>query len=192
MKTDLTIGILEVGCHWSTNGEALCFGPEHLAASARAYAPSVFAAPLVLGLPRIDDPAHGWVNRLGVVGSALVAQIDRMSDRAVERLRTREKRRLAASFFEPGAAGNPVPSVYYLKHVALLSDAPQLSSDFADREAEEASVRFREAYEHAVNQSVPPRGFEVDPERLELHRRALVFQMLNDCDYASAAIAVGA
>ncbi len=52
----------------------LPFTPDDLAACVKAYDPSVHEAPLVIGHPRTEDPAWGWVKALSLSGVDLMAE----------------------------------------------------------------------------------------------------------------------
>ncbi|STJ83865.1 phage-like protein [Escherichia coli] len=56
------------------HGKKLPFTPDDLAACVKAYDPSVHEAPLVIGHPRTEDPAWGWVKALSLSGVDLMAE----------------------------------------------------------------------------------------------------------------------
>lgn len=74
------IHIFKAGTHTDMHGKKLPFTPDDLAACVKAYDPSVHEAPLVIGHPRTEDPAWGWVKALSLSGVDLMAepaQLDR-------------------------------------------------------------------------------------------------------------------
>lgn len=106
------------------NGDSLSFSERDLAATAAAYDPAKHEAPLVVGHPKTDDPAFGWVQSVTASGPDLEV-IPRAVDAAfAEMVREEKFTRISASFFLPSAPGNPVPGTYYLKHVGFLGAAP--------------------------------------------------------------------
>ncbi len=120
------------------DGRAIEFTDADLQASAQAYDPAKHEAPLVVGHPKIDAPAYGWVNALNYADGlqALPHQVDAQFAELVAAGRFKK---ISASFYLPDAANNPVPGVYYLRHVGFLgAAAPAVkglkSAAFADTE----------------------------------------------------------
>ena len=58
------IHIFRPGRHTSMQGATIDFGEGDLIATAKAYDPTRHEAPLVIGHPRADAPAWGWVGGL--------------------------------------------------------------------------------------------------------------------------------
>lgn len=65
--------IFKAGTHTASSGQTLTFSAADLAATAAAYDPAAFSAPLVVGHPELDKPAYGWVNALAHADDALEA-----------------------------------------------------------------------------------------------------------------------
>ncbi|MCB1762183.1 MAG: hypothetical protein KDI27_03465 [Gammaproteobacteria bacterium] len=173
------------------NGTRLCFSDADLAATAAGYSKQTFSAPLVIGHPKVDAPAHGWVSRLAVESGRLVAFVERVSKELEEDLLNGRYRKVSAAFYLPSDPSNPRPGIYYLRHVGFLGAyAPAVKG------LEEPSLA---AAAYAETPMVPcefsrfqtPPGYSVEPDRLELHQRALAIQAANPrISYADAAIAV--
>jgi len=118
-----TLQIFRAGTHTDMAGQTRTFSAADLAATARAYDPATLEAPLVVGHPATDDPAYGWVAALAAADGALEAT-PRQVDPAFAALVLAERfNRVSASFFLPDAPTNPVPGVYYLRHVGFLGAA---------------------------------------------------------------------
>jgi hypothetical protein len=112
--------IFRAGRHTPMAGAALDFAAADLAGCAAAYDPARFEAPLVIGHPRLDAPAYGWVAALEEEDGGLFAtprQVDPAFARLVEAGRYKK---ISASFFRPDAAENPAPGHWYLRHVGFL------------------------------------------------------------------------
>lgn len=62
------IHIFKAGTHTDMHGTKLPFTQSDLAACVKAYDPSVHEAPLVIGHPKTEDPAWGWVKSLSLNG----------------------------------------------------------------------------------------------------------------------------
>lgn len=123
-KTSKPIEIFKAGVHTSMQGEELAFAEADIAASAAAYDPALHEAPLVVGHPRHDAPAYGWVQSLTVVGDVLAARPRQVDASFAEMVGAGRFKKISASFYPPQAKANPVPGVYYLKHVAFLGAQP--------------------------------------------------------------------
>ena len=65
--------IFRAGRHRTIGGQTVEFSEADLAAVAAAYDAAVHEAPLVIGHPKTDDPAMGWVSGLKCVGPRLEA-----------------------------------------------------------------------------------------------------------------------
>ncbi|MDX8385362.1 MAG: hypothetical protein R8M11_02465 [Gallionella sp.] len=145
MKTTTKqIQIFKPGKHVAMSGVALSFSESDLAATAAAYDPAKHEAPLVVGHPKHDDPAYGWVQSLAFADGieASSHQVDPAFAEMVER---GAFKKISASFYAPDAPSNPVPGVYYLRHVGFLgAKAPAVKGlrapEFAD--AEEGVIEF--------------------------------------------------
>lgn len=114
------IRIFRTGDFTSAEGRRVSFGQDELQAIADAYDPAADPAPLVVGHPRMDDPAYGWVGRLAVEGDRLVAYPDKVEPSFAEEVNAGRYTKVSAQFYPPEHPGNPVPGQYYLKHVGFL------------------------------------------------------------------------
>jgi hypothetical protein len=119
-----SIQIFKVGTHTPMQGAALSFSESDLAATAAAYDPALHEAPLVIGHPSANGPAHGWVQSLGVAGGALEAVPHQVDPDFAEQVRKGSYKKISASFYEPTSPNNPKPGVYYLRHVGFLGALP--------------------------------------------------------------------
>lgn len=147
MKTNKPIQIFKAGKHTPMSGAALSFSETDLAATAAAYDPAKHEAPLVCGHPRHDDPAYGWVGKLSFADGALEADPTQVDPAFAEMVGKGAYKKISASFYSPDSTSNPVPGVYYLRHVGFLGAMPPSvkglrNPSFAD--AEEGIVEFSE------------------------------------------------
>lgn len=146
------IPIFKPGRHTPTSGASLEFSEDMLRAAVKAYDPGLHIAPIVVGHPKTDDPAYGWVERLefnertGEI-DAIPSQVEAQFGEMVQsgRFKTR-----SASWYLPGSPSHPLKGKaghdsLYLKHVGFLGAQPPAvkglkSVEFA--EAEEGVVEF--------------------------------------------------
>lgn len=121
------------------SGAALAFSESDLLATVKAYDPAVHEAPLVVGHPKTDDPAFGWVKSLSFADGMLSAEPDQVDAAFAELVNDGKFKKVSASFYTPDSPNNPVPGVYYLRHVGFLGAQPPAvkgmkSASFADNE----------------------------------------------------------
>jgi hypothetical protein len=122
-QTPPTIRLARVGKFTSNEGVEVSFTEEMMAATAAAYDASADPAPLVVGHPRLDDPAYGWVAGLALQGGELVATPSDIEPSFAEMVRARRFPKVSARFYPPAHPANPKPGVWYLKHIGFLGAA---------------------------------------------------------------------
>jgi hypothetical protein len=106
------------------SGASITFGESDLAATVLAYDPALHEAPLVIGHPKHDAPAAGWVKSLSASAQGLMAETQQVDVAFAELVSKGSYKKISASFYHPDAANNPVPGVYYLRHVGFLGAQP--------------------------------------------------------------------
>jgi hypothetical protein len=116
--------IFKPGRHQPMSGGSLDFTERDLIASANAYNPSLHEAPLVLGHPAHDAPAAGWVKSLRATADGLIAEPQQVDAAFAEQIAQGSYKKISASFYHPDSPNNPVPGVYYLRHVGFLGAMP--------------------------------------------------------------------
>lgn len=117
--------IFKPGRHTSSSGQVIEFTEDMLRAAVEAYDPALHEAPIVVGHPRDNGPAYGWVKSLSFDESgAIVAepqQVDADFDEMVEAGRFKKR---SASWYLPDSPTNPKPGTLYLRHVGFLGAQP--------------------------------------------------------------------
>ncbi len=172
------IEIFKPGTHVAMSGETLGFTEEQLRASAAAYDPAVHEAPIVIGHPREDGPAYGWVKSLSFAES-LQAQPDQVEPQFAELVQAGRFKKVSAAFYRPDSAANPVPGVYYLRHVGFLGAQPPAIKglkqiEFADSGADLVELEFGEVDSSMLQRLFRGmRDFLIGKEGLEAADRAL-------------------
>lgn len=116
--------IFRTGAHTPMNGAPIDFGDAELAAIAAAYDPTVSQAPIVVGHPKLDAPAYGWVSGLEIRGDRLAAVPEQIDPAFADLVRAGRFKTVSASFYRPGQAANPKPEGWYLRHVGFLGAQP--------------------------------------------------------------------
>lgn len=145
--------IFKPGLHTAMSGQALQFLESDLQATVAAYDPAKHEAPLVVGHPAHDDPAYGWVSALQFNEGGIDATPAQVNTDFADMVAAGAFKKISASFYSPTAPSNPVPGVYYLRHVGFLgATAPAVKGmrtpEFADNE--EGVVEFSE-WDDATN-----------------------------------------
>ena len=135
---------------WTTiAGEAIEFSEADLAASAKAYNPKLHKAPIVVGHPKTDDPAVGWAKSLTVSERGLFITPEKVNPAFAESVRTGSYGTISAKFYRPTDASNPVPGVWYLRHVGFLGAQPPSVKGLEEPEfaEDDGCVCFQEGVE---------------------------------------------
>ena len=122
--TTKPIEIFAAGRHTATNGTVLDVSVADLADIAAGYDPAKHEAPLVIGHPKQDHPAYGWVKGLRVDGDRLVADADELDASFADAVAAKRYKKVSASFYLPDGQGNPTPGKMHLKHVGFLGAVP--------------------------------------------------------------------
>lgn len=123
-EKSLPLQIFKVGTWTDNGGTTAAFSDAELAATAAAYDPiNKHEAPLVVGHPTLEAPAYGWVQALAVIQDALEATPKQVDAEFADMVREGRFNKISSSFWRPDAPGNPVPGVYYLRHVGFLGAA---------------------------------------------------------------------
>lgn len=120
------IEVFRPGAHTAGNGAALNFSADDVRGIVETYDPAVFSAPLVVGHPRTDDPAYGWVANLSTNAEGVIeAEPEDIEPQFAELVKKKRFKKISVSLFPPGHAAHPKPKSgkYYLKHVGFLGAA---------------------------------------------------------------------
>lgn len=72
--------IFKSGTRTDNNGRKVTITDADVAQAAAAYDPKLHEAPLVIGHPKTDAPAYGWVGSLQADGGVLSADFVQMDD----------------------------------------------------------------------------------------------------------------
>lgn len=145
--------IFKPGTHTAMSGQALSFAESDLQATVAAYDPAKHEAPLVVGHPTHDMPAYGWVKSLAFNEGGIDATPAQVNADFADMVAAGAFKKISAAFYSPNSPANPVPGVYYLRHVGFLgAAAPAVKGmrapAFAD--TEEGVVTFSE-WDDATN-----------------------------------------
>ncbi len=116
--------IFRAGRHRAMNGRFYEFSEADVAAIAAGYDPALHQAAYVLGHPKNDAPAWGWVNALEVQDGQLFAVAGDIDPAFSEGVAAGRYRFRSADFYGPNDPANPKPGQYYLRSVGWLGAEP--------------------------------------------------------------------
>jgi hypothetical protein len=146
--------IFKPGTHTAQCGTTFNFTESDLAATVAAYNPTLHEAPLVIGHPQHDAPAAGWVKSLSATAQGLIAEPQQIDASFAEQVAKGSYKKISASFYHPSAANNPVPGVYYLRHVGFLGAQPPAVKGLRPIELAEGEPGVIEFSDHGLQ--TPP------------------------------------
>lgn len=118
------IHIFKPGTHQPMEGEPISFTLKDFEATVRAYNMDLHEAPLVVGHPKHNNPAYGWVKQMIATPEGLFIEPHQVDEAFAELVRSARFKKISPSFYEPDEPSNPVPGVYYLRHVGFLGAMP--------------------------------------------------------------------
>ena len=154
-----TLHIFRTGEFTPMEGTTLKFSDDDLKAVAENYDPAVSQAPIVIGHPKMNAPAWGWVTSVSQDAKGLHAAADQVDASFATAVNEGRYKKISASFFTPKSPNNPTPGKYYLRHVGFLGAvAPAVKGltppEFADKE-----VSFAEDDEVVTVEFAQPRSW---------------------------------
>ncbi|MBS0354244.1 MAG: hypothetical protein JSR83_10140 [Proteobacteria bacterium] len=127
------IDIFRAGEHIDDSGVSHRFSQADVAGMAAFYNPALREAPLVIGHPETDGPAHGWVAGLRATPDGMLQmKPSQVEARFAEQLRAGRFKKRSAAFYPPNHPGNPSPGKWYLRHVGFLGAQPPAVAGLRD------------------------------------------------------------
>lgn len=145
------IRILRVGKFQPAKGDAVEFTEAMLQEIAASYNPSKHQAPIVIGHPKHDAPAFGWIKDVSFADGFLQAEPDQVDPAFAELVNEGKFKHVSASFYGPQSPNNPEPGKWGLRHLGFLGAQPPAvkglgAVNFADDEADTFTVEFEEKF----------------------------------------------
>lgn len=134
--------IFKVGSHTSMQGVTLNYSKDQLADCVTAYSPQTHEAPLVLGHPKTDDPAMGWVDHLELSADGyLLAYPKQLDPDFAEGVNTGKHNKVSASFYLPDSPAKTSREIELEQQLASAqatlkaqknAEQKSVASDFAE------------------------------------------------------------
>lgn len=122
-KPSAPLHIFRAGTHVATDGKRYSFSEADIADMIGSYDPQLARAPLVVGHPKTDDPAYGWVDGLQGTDGNMFALPAAVEPQFAQMVNEQRFANISASVFLPDTPGNPKPGHFYLRHVGFLGAA---------------------------------------------------------------------
>jgi hypothetical protein len=166
--------IFKPGTFVSVEGAKLTFSASDVAATVAAYDVAKHKAPLVIGHPRIDDPAYGHAVSLSLSSNNVVlAEPANVEPAFADAVNNERYDSISASFWSPTNPRNPVPGVFYLRHIGFLGAVPPAvpglkQPSFADADdADLITINFADSQEPIMG---TPTQAELDKQKQQLEQ----------------------
>lgn len=120
------IAIFKTGTHTATNGDTLSFTEDYLKDVVASYNPTIHESPAVIGHPKDNHPAYGWVKSLSFDEGTgtLYADFDQVDANFEAMLKAGRFKKRSASFYPATHPSNPTTGKPYLRHVGFLGAQP--------------------------------------------------------------------
>ena len=109
--------IFRAGTHADSSGRDVTVTRDDLARLTASYDPTHHEAPIVVGHPRTDDPAYGWVKALRLDGDTLQALPGEVEPQFAQAVRDGRYKKISAKF-------QLTPQGLVLRHVGVLGAVP--------------------------------------------------------------------
>lgn len=139
------IEIFKIGKHTATNGQTLPFDEKMLSAAVKGYDPALHEAPVVVGHPKDNHPAFGWIDHLELKEGVVLAHPKQVDAEFAELVEQGKYKKRSASWYLPDSPNNPKPGTLYLRHVGFLGAMPPALKGLKDvsfNESEQGVVEF--------------------------------------------------
>lgn len=138
------IEIFRAGTRQDANGNTITITADDLKTIAANYSTQYHEAPIVIGHPKHDNPAYGWIKGLVAEGEVLKAEPQQVDSEFAELVREGKFKKISAAFYLPNSANNPKPDGFYLRHVGFLGAMPPAVKGLKDPMFADSDTEFVE------------------------------------------------
>lgn len=185
--------IFKPGKHTASSGTTLDFSEDQLRAAVAAYDPALHEAPIVVGHPKDNGPAYGWVKSLSFNDGAIDAETIQVDADFAEMVVAGRFKKRSASWYLPDSPNNPKPGTLYLRHVGFLGAQPPAVKGLKEVafSEEEGVVEFSDSTRYAWSTVASImrglREWVIGKEGVEAADRLVPNYYLSDLDAAAKA-----
>lgn len=124
-KAPPVIEALRPGTFRDMKGQEWTLTSNDLAQLAAGYDPAGAPSPVVVGHPKHDDPAFGWIDKAALGNDdklrLTLRDLDPAFSAAVE---AKRYRKVSVALFAPDSPHNPKPGQWYIRHLGFLGAMP--------------------------------------------------------------------
>ncbi|KZK97292.1 MULTISPECIES: hypothetical protein [unclassified Pseudovibrio] len=179
--TTKQIEVFRPGTFTSMGGTSFSITGDELSALAKRYDANANPVPVVVGHPKTNDPAYGWVQSFSYDDAAerLIAKVGELDPDFSEAVETGRYKKISMSFFQPGASSNPAGDELYPRHVGFLGGAaPAVSGlkpvEFAEGDDDTLTIEFGDrAFKDVASVFRRIRDFFIEEHGLETADRVI-------------------
>lgn len=161
--------IFRPGTFKSVEGQSISFSDDDVKATVAAYDIAKHKAPLVIGHPKMDDPAYGHAISLSLGrNNVVLAEPANVDPAFADAVNNERYDSISASFWSPTNPRNPVPGVWYVRHIGFLGAVPPAvpglkQPSFADADDTDLiTINFADAQEPTMG---TPNQAELDKQK---------------------------
>ena len=117
--------LLKPGTYTDMNGNEVPLTAGDIQRIAAVYDAKLHESPMVVGHPKTDDPAYGWIKSLSAdKRGSLWGEPFQVSPEFAEKVRQGQFKKLSVSLYGPDHQNNPTPGDWHLRHVGFLGAMP--------------------------------------------------------------------
>lgn len=117
-----------------------------------SYDPNLYAAAMVKGHPKQEDPRFGSINELSLSPQKVVLAAPAKVDPAfADEVNSGKYPYISAKLYAPKSKGNPKPGKLYLRHVGFLGAVPPAVKGMKKAQIDQAAVSFSECQADEVS-----------------------------------------
>lgn len=172
------IEVFKTGKHKDASGREKDWSQEDLDQIIQLYDPKEHQAPVVLGHPKDDAPAYGWVSELKREGNVLLAKLVRVSKKLKEWVNQGSYQKRSISLYPDltlrhvGFLGAQPPAVKGLKDFSFSDQGKDLIGLWSFEESIEEEEGSSESMEKTVSPEEKVKVLEriIEAQRLEIDR----------------------
>lgn len=155
------IEIFKTGTHMDSQGRERTWTTADLDKMANSYDPARHEAPVVVGHPKSNDPAYGWVEKIKRAGTVLLAKLKQVEPAFSGMVRDGRFKKRSISVFPDGS----------LRHVGFLGAAPPAVAGLKDIAFAEGEA-YVEYEQFIMEESMDPKEMEKKLEEERAKRKA--------------------
>jgi hypothetical protein len=187
----MRIPFFKIGTHTAMSGETREFTAEEIDRRIALYNEQQdHQAPVVIGHPKLNDPAFGWIKRLQRVGEIAFAEVDQVQPEFAEWLKKGLFKKVSASFYGNGL----------LRHIGFLGAMPPAikglpATEFSEDSAETVEFaadgdlrRVTWSFENVRRAIQAIRDWLIEKEGVEAADKVISQWLIDGIEYETAPV----